>query len=184
MNNQKEVWKDVPNYEGIYQVSSLGRVKSLKRKSVGKHVRIVNERILKPATTRKGYLIVVLYNNAKPKTISVHQLVAIAFLSHTQCGMCLIIDHINNIKTDNRVDNLQRVTNRLNSTKDRFRIDNTSKFPGVCWDKNRGKWRSGISAKGRTEHLGRFNCEIEASKAYQAALKRINQGLHPKKDIK
>ena len=67
----KEIWKDIKDYEGHYQVSNLSRVKSIK---FGK------ERILKPVTDRHGYLIVGLWKNNKQKIYKVHRLVAEAFL--------------------------------------------------------------------------------------------------------
>lgn len=63
----EEVWRDIKNYEGLYQVSSLGRVKSLKRKdSLG---RPVKERILRPAPTTMGYLMVVLCTGGNKKKL-------------------------------------------------------------------------------------------------------------------
>ncbi len=105
-----EIWKDIPNYECIYQVSSLGRVKSLGNNKQKK------EKILKSGET-KGYLQVVLCKNKKPKTKYVHQLVAMAFLNHIPCGHRFEVDHINNIKSDNRVENLQILTHKDNSLK-------------------------------------------------------------------
>jgi hypothetical protein len=69
-----EIWKDVPNYDGFYQVSNLGNVKSFYKK---------NEKILKQGINRYGYKFVSLSKNNKQKTIKTHQLVAMAFLNHT-----------------------------------------------------------------------------------------------------
>ena len=67
----EEIWKDIKDYEGLYQVSNFGKVKSIK---FGK------ERILKPVTDRHGYLLVSLWKNNKQKTYKVHRLVAEAFI--------------------------------------------------------------------------------------------------------
>ena len=106
-----EIWRDVINYKGIYQVSNLGRVKSLKRKGC------LNDRILKPKPTSRGYLKVTLCINNEIKYKTVHQLVAEAFLNHTPCGMALVVDHIDNDKLNNCVNNLQVITQRENSYK-------------------------------------------------------------------
>jgi hypothetical protein len=100
----EEIYKSIPGYENIYEVSNYGNVKSIK---FGK------EKILKPKKTRTGYLQVGLLKDGR-KLIGVHQLVAMAFLNHTPCGMKLVIDHINDIKSDNRIINLQVVTQREN----------------------------------------------------------------------
>lgn len=169
---ENEIWKDVPTYEGIYQVSNLGNVKSLSRlKFSYGFFRKQNERILKPATDKKGYLICVLCKNTHRKTIKVHQLVAMAFLNHIPCGMVLVVDHINDVKTDNRVKNLQIITNRDNSFKTQGRY--SSKYKGVCLDKTSKKWESKIQIKGKTTYLGSFTTEQEASEAYQNKLKEI-----------
>lgn len=160
-----EIWKDIPSYEGKYQVSNLGRVKSLRRNK---------EKLLKYVTTKDGYYQVCLQVNGKQISIKVHQLVAIAFLNHTPCGMKLIIDHKNDIKTDNRVENLHVVTNRYNVCKTQNAF--SSKYKGVCWDKSRNKWISYIKINGKRMHLGRFDCEIEASLTYENKVNEITKG--------
>jgi hypothetical protein len=156
-----EVWADIPNYEG-YQVSNLGRVKSLK---YGK------ERILKIGTNNHGYYYVVLYIKNSTKNKTVHQLVAMAFLNHTPNGHTLVVDHINNDKTDNTLGNLQIITSRENTSKDRKGI---SKHTGVNWSKERKKWRTQIKINGKYKHLGYFNCEEDAAYAYLLKLREIN----------
>lgn len=76
----------------------------------------------------------------------------------------VIVDHINNIKLDNRAINLQLTSSRVNNSKD---VKNkTSKFTGVSWDKNNKKWLSQIVFNKKTFNLGRYNSELEAKKAY------------------
>tara|TARA_R110001606_G_scaffold117801_2_gene247758 strand:- start:6393 stop:6878 length:486 start_codon:yes stop_codon:yes gene_type:complete len=154
-----EIYRDIPNYED-YQVSNLGNVKSLKGKK---------ERVLKSSTLGAGYLKVALCKNGKSKTFTVHKLVAMAFLNHTFNGFKgLIIDHKNAIKSDNRLENLQLISQRLNASKDR---KGTSKYTGVSWYKACDKWQSHIIINGKIKHLGYFTNEIEASNEYQKALK-------------
>ena len=110
-----EEWRDVVGYEGLYQVSNQGRVKSLERKIphwCGGE-RTVKERILKPKTDRYGYLIVGLYAAGKRKMLRVHRLVCQTF--HENPGNKPQINHINEIKTDNRARNLEWATARENS---------------------------------------------------------------------
>ena len=101
-----EEWRDVVGYEGCYQVSSMGRVKSLERKvPKGYGERAVKERILKPKTDRHGYLIVGLYAGGKRKMHRVHRLVCQAF--HDNPDNKPQVNHINEDKTDNRACNLE-----------------------------------------------------------------------------
>lgn len=155
-----EIWKDIPGYENYYQVSSLGRVKSLRR-----------NKVMKGSLSKKGYPTVVLSVNTIEKNTQVHQLVAMTFLNHTPCGMGLVVDHINNNKLDNRLENLQLITQRENSY--RLQGNYSSKYKGVCWFTSRKKWVSRIHIDGKTHHLGYFNTEEEASIAYQNKLKTI-----------
>lgn len=104
---KKEIWKDIPGYEGMYQVSNLGRVKSLVRK--GKTYEV----ILKQFSNGHGYLQVFLTRNSITKSYKVHRLVAQAFIPNPQNYRC--IDHINTIRTDNRVENLRWVSHKENS---------------------------------------------------------------------
>tara|TARA_R100001510_G_C7637786_1_gene195673 strand:+ start:552 stop:1196 length:645 start_codon:yes stop_codon:yes gene_type:complete len=175
-----EVWKDIPGYEGFYQVSSLGRVKSLARNIPHKrHGTIrLKTKILKQYLLR-GYLRVCLHVNKKLKYISVHQLVAIVFLNHKPCGHRIHVDHINNIPIDNRVENLQILTHRENTTKNVKK--GSSQFLGVFWCNSKNKWISRIRINGYQKHLGTFDNEIDASNAYQKALSKIKQKNSPKK---
>ena len=166
-----EEFRDVPGYEGLYQVSNLGNVKSLARtimKSNGrKHS--IKEKILKPASDR-NYLGINLYKKDKHKYYKVHKLVAMAFLNHIPNGhIGLVVDHIDNNKLNNNLENLQLISARKNSSKDR--TGGASQYVGVCWSKQSKKWRAQIGINGKDRHLGTFTCELEASEAYQKALK-------------
>lgn len=161
----EEIWKDIPGYPK-YQVSSLGRVKSFMRYKNGKH--------LSPGTITSGYKQVSLFKDGKKIAIRVHTLVAIAFLDFVPNGQVIVINHINFNKTDNRLENLEVVTNRENINK--RNILPISKYSGVCLDKNTGKWSSRITIDGKRIRLGTFEDEKEASIYYENALKAFTDG--------
>ena len=172
-----EIWKDIPGYEGMYQVSDMGNVKSLGREVLrnDEYPIKIKEKILKPGLSSSGYLIVILCKNNLKKSITTHMLVAMAFLNHKSDGTNKIcVDHINNIKTDNRVINLQIITNRENLSKDKK--NGTSKYTGVSWSKSRNKWIAEITINGKGKHLGYFIDEYVAHLVYEKALKMYHEG--------
>ena len=126
----EEIWKDIKDYEGLYQVSSFGRVRSLDREVVYRNDRIYNckGRVLKPSLDDSGYLRVNLCENGKRITKRIHQLVAIAFLKHIPCGLKLVVNHIDNNPLNNNVENLEITTNRKNTSVHR---KNLSGYTGV-----------------------------------------------------
>ncbi len=117
LNENVEIWKDIPGYVGKYQVSNLGRVKSLERKVrsinwyTGKEFsRTVHERILKPGPVNSGHLYVVLGHGEAGKPV--HQLVMKAFIGEAPQGM--EVRHLNGDPTDNRLENLRYGTRTEN----------------------------------------------------------------------
>lgn len=169
---ENEVWKSVVGYEGLYDVSSHGRVKSLQRTVIDRRIqRGIKERILK-SVLAKGYPLVVLCKGGIRKAFKVHILVSTSFLGHTPISQAFVVDHINGIKTDNRVDNLRIVTNRFNVSASILSSNKkcSSKFIGVSWQKSVNKWQANIEISGRKKYLGVFTNEIDASVAYQKAL--------------
>jgi hypothetical protein len=109
-----EIWKDIEGYEGLYQVSNSGKVKALFKivQRTRKQVQTYPEKILKPNTCHKGYCRVSLHNTKKAKTHSVHRLVALAFIPNPEGKPQ--VNHINGIKSDNSISNLEWVTNAEN----------------------------------------------------------------------
>lgn len=97
----KEIFKDIKGYEGLYQISNFGNVKSLKRNI-----------ILKPSSNRKGYLHIILYKNHKSKNSIIHRLVAQAFIPNPENKPQ--VNHIDGNKRNNNVNNLEWVTNSEN----------------------------------------------------------------------
>ena len=118
-------------------------------------------------------MILGLWANGEAKTRYYHKLVAEAFLNHVPCGMKLVINHINFNKQDNRVENLEIVTQRKNSSHRQNK--GTSKYTGVSWSKGSKKWEVKIRINGGRKNLGYFTNELAASKAYQKELLIINK---------
>ena len=167
-------WRYIPSYEN-YIINSFGDVISLNRNIIRKNgnPQKIHPKILSPCKDNKGYLFLRLSNLGKVKSIKVHQLVAMAFLGHNPCGMENIIDHIDENKLNNNYNNLQIVSNRDNVIKSINKSNTTSRYIGVRYDKSRKKWRSDITINNKLLFLGRFETELEASKAYQDKLKTI-----------
>lgn len=166
----QEEFKDVEGYEGLYQISNLGNLKSLSRQVCNSSgCRITKEKILCKRINKAGYFQIGLFKDLKSKTFTMHQLVAMAFLNHNKSNG-LIIDHINNNSLDNRLQNLQLITQRENLSKDK---KGSSKYTGVGWYNRLNKWSSTISINRKSYHLGLFNTELEASEIYQKSLKEF-----------
>lgn len=114
-----EIWKDIEGYEGCYRISSIGRVKSLER-TVRCHknangidtVKTLEKMFLKPMIRRGGYFFVQLSKNGVKTSFSIHRLVISAFTPNVDNKPQ--INHINGIKTDNRIENLEWCTSLEN----------------------------------------------------------------------
>ena len=104
-----EIWKDIEGSEGLYQVSNLGKVKSLNYRRSGK------EKLLKPNIRKDGYLQVSLCKNKKVKKILIHRLVAMVFIPNNDPINKTEVNHISEIKSDNSVWNLEWVTPKQNA---------------------------------------------------------------------
>lgn len=98
----KEEWRDIVGYEGLYKVSNFGNVYSVR-----------SDKRLKHSKNRGGYLFVVLCTDGKQKQFKVHRLVAISFLTNPDNKPQ--VNHIDEDKTNNRLDNLEWVTAKENT---------------------------------------------------------------------
>lgn len=162
----KEVWKNINGYDGAYQISNSGKVKSFKRNKKGA--------ILKSANDGRGYLTVGLSKKGVQETCRIHVLVAIYFLNHKQNGkQDIVVDHIDNDKLNNNLSNLQLITNRKNTSKDRK--GGNSKYVGVFYYKYTKRWMAHITINNKKKHIGYFSSELEAHEAYQSELKKIEK---------
>ena len=112
---KEEIWKDIDGYEGLYQISNMGRVRSLDRfVNQGKIYRFCTGSIIKPGVSEKGYNRVDLHKNGKTKHCKVHRLVAEAFIPNPD--NLPIINHKDECKTNNHVDNLEWCSVSYNNT--------------------------------------------------------------------
>ena len=162
---ENEIWKDIPNYEGHYQVSNLGRVKSFKYDK---------EILLTPCKDNNGYYHINLHLQGVRAPCKVHVLIASSFLGHIQNGKGICVDHIDNDRSNNNLMNLQLISHRENCSKDKK--NGASKYVGVSFDKRRDKWFSRISVNKKNIHLGCFINEIDAHLKYQEVLLLVNNG--------
>lgn len=117
----REIFKDIPGYEGIYQVSNYGNVKSLQRtvwrEITGKepHYATIREKILTPQEDKMGYVHVRLRNDNKYVLWKVHQLVAYTFLGHDRHSEN-IVHHLDEDKQNNMISNLQILPRGVHSS--------------------------------------------------------------------
>jgi hypothetical protein len=101
------IWKDIKGYEGLYQISNFGNVKSLSRKYQPKEIILAINRL------RSGYKAITLWKNNQCTVIDIHRLVATAFIKNLLNKPC--VNHLNGIKKDNRVGNLEWCTYKENT---------------------------------------------------------------------
>lgn len=107
MSEMIEQWKDIKGYEGLYQISNLGRVRSLNYNRTGK------VKVLKNSPAKHGYLKISLWHNGKKKTFTIHRLVAEAFIPNPDNLPC--VNHKDEDKTNNCVGNLEFCTPEYNN---------------------------------------------------------------------
>lgn len=159
-----EIWKDIQGYDGYYQVSNLGRVKSLSRDVFyGMGYYLKKEKILKPTMRKDGYQVVGFYIENIRKLFLIHRLVATAFVKNLFNKEKVI--HIDFIKHNNNSNNLEW-TNLLETACHQMSNQKSlSEFIGVSFRKNRNKWLSSIVINGKPIHIGSFKTQEEA---YQA----------------
>ena len=137
----KEIWKDVKDYEGLYQVSNLGRVKRLewKRFSLGKW-QTIKEKVLKQTIGTTGYWHISLNKNGSHNTYKVHRLVARAFIPNPDNLPC--INHKDNNPLNNKVENLEWCTYKYNNNyKDHNKKLSQSRLGKKASDETRQKLR-------------------------------------------
>jgi hypothetical protein len=112
-----EIWKPIKGYEGYYEASNLGNIRSVDRVILStanilhtEHKQLRRGRVLKQGNGRKGYKIVVLQRDGQKRTMYTHRIIAMTFVENPYNKPC--IDHINGICTDNRAENLRWCTQK------------------------------------------------------------------------
>ena len=151
--------KEIKDYEN-YMISDEGQVFSIK-----------SHKFLKPRIDNGGYYFVGLYNNGIRKHLKIHNLVAKAFLDNNGNKRC--VDHINNIKTDNRLKNLRFVSSSENSHNARIRKDNTSGIKGITFYKKYNKSLARIMINNKSKHIGYYKTLEEATIARKKVANKL-----------
>jgi len=167
----QEEWRDIPDYVGMYQISTLGRLKSLERfrfhKKRGKE--LIKLRILKQTRFSKSRLFVGLWKDKVKKLKSISLIMGEVFFNHKyDHSKQEMVDHKNNNPLDNRLENLQIITHRKNSSKDK---KPKTGYTGVYKQKN--KFRVSIDFNNKRYNLGSFYSAKKASEIYVEAVKLI-----------
>ena len=135
----QEIWKDIQGYEGAYQVSTKGRVRSLTRKvPTYNGFRTTKGKILKPLKSNSGYFRVDLKSHQKDNYVCIHRLVALAFIPNP--FNYPVINHIDNDKTNNNVNNLEWCTQSHN-IKEAYRVGNAKPTSG-CFKKGHNRYKN------------------------------------------
>lgn len=175
---KKVYWKNIPGYEGLYEASNYGDIKSLK---FGK------ERILKKTLTKNNYYMVGLMKDGKPNFLLVHQLISMAFLGHIPNGNTMVVDHKDLDGTNNYIGtpennyedgNLHIVPHRdnLSICTRKNKYNKSSLLDGVSWNKKSKKWKSQFQYKGKIYHLGYYNTQDEAHLKWKEAYEADKNG--------
>ena len=164
MKNKIEEWKDVPNYEGLYQASTFGRVRRLK---VGNR----EERILAQTKIPSGYLMV----GISKRSYFVHQVIAMTFLNHVVGGYKNVVNHKDFDRTNNNLSNLEIVSQRQNSNLQHF--DSAVSSTGVVISNSKKNPYTAQIKVGKKNlyRLGVFPTEIEAANEYNRAARFIEE---------
>lgn len=156
----KEIWKDIHGYNGIYQVSNFGRIRSngfeFKQKvSNGIEVkRYALPKILSQSYTVEGYLVVTLLKDRKAKQYKVHRIIADAFIPNPENKP--VINHINGVKDDNRLENLEWVTVKENTQH--------AHSTGLCGRNGKSKFVARLNEDGSIAEV--FESGLKAASCY------------------
>jgi hypothetical protein len=165
-----EEWRPVVGFEGYYEVSNLGRVRSVTRVSRNGNGPCTKRGcLMKQSRNSAGYLAVQLSRDGVRVSKTVSSLIGAAFL-----GAAEEVDHRNRQRDDNRLENLRPATTRQNAANTGPRRRNKSGYKGVSPFKTRDCWRAVIFVDGKQKHLGYFDDPIDAARCYDAAAKALH----------
>ena len=188
LKDNNEIWKPSPIFEDYYSISSLGRVKNSKGK------------ILRTFIINSGYEAVILTKQGKRVHCLIHRLVAIAFIPNLNPSIYCEVNHKDESKLNNCLDNMEWVTpseNKQHSIKSgtynkiftmknslgKKHKSNVSKYHNVGFDKRRKKWTAGVFHNGKNWYQKRFNSEIEAALHVNWIIEKLGLTDRPKNII-
>jgi len=171
MSKVIEQWKSVVGYEGLYEVSDLGNIRSVERIMFDKNGRrhLLQGKPISQSNDGSGYMKFLASKDNRKKCLKVHKVVVHAFLG-LKDGY--IVNHMDGYKSNNALSNLEYVTVRENVT---HGIGYKKTRTGAHFHKKIGKWISRCSYNNIKVHLGYYDTEDEAADVYQRFLKSINQ---------
>ena len=176
-----EVWKEIEDLP--YEVSSFGNV----RRALNSKYKYARGGNISPYVNRTGYLAVNLYMQSKVHKFLVHRLVALAFVPNTAPEEYTVINHLDGNRLNNDISNLEWCTQSQNmkhawdsglvknhhANASNKRKGSSSIYKGVSWSSSRNRWCVCVGYQGKTYSGGRFNCELEAAKAYDLLIKNL-----------
>lgn len=165
-----EVWKVIPGYEGIYEVSDFGRVKSILR--TDRFGRTRGGMFLSPGLGKNGYYTVALCKNGKQKSRNVHKLVMEAFVGKSE----KVVNHIDGVRSNNNLSNLEYVTQRENVILGKLSQLNKSKsadYAGVSLVKSTGNFEVRKVIERKAYYLGVYNSQSDAHRVYESVTNEV-----------
>lgn len=176
-NFEFEEWKDIPGWEEMYQASTFGNIRSIDRTIIYKDGRTYKYKgvILSSSINTSGYLAVGLAKDNKIFTISVHQLIACAFLNHKINGYKIIINHIDRNKLNNHVSNLEICTARYNTAYTYFNKKTSSIYTGVRFNKKTKAWFTSMTIQNKEIFIHYSKDELICAKAYEIAVQNVHK---------
>lgn len=164
---EQEVWRAVPSYKGLYEVSNMGNVRSVPAPGIKGRGNYYRE--LSKGLNRYGYHVVSLSKRDKRKLKTVHRLVAEAFLD--DYSELLHVDHISGDRSDSRLANLRMSTQTQNmGNSQKSKSITSSKYKGVYWNKRDKRWIARINKDKKMVWCKYFKDEIAAAHAYDKKL--------------
>ena len=173
-------WKDVIGFEGLYQVSNTGEVKSLARISTNKGSYSgcikVKERNLKQCINRLGYYVLTLFKDGKRHFKTVHRIVAEAFIENPK--QYPEVNHKDLDKSNNNVVNLEWCDRFYNINHMFENKIKSSKYKGVSYSKERDKWCAYVNILGKKLSIGRYSTEEEANKNREQFITKLKNTKH------